>query len=61
MYRSPSVVWVIKSRRLIWAGHVVRMEENRRAFKNLQERLQRSWENKIRMYLIEIDIYEELG
>ena len=27
--------WVIKSRRLIWAGHVARMEEDRSAFKIL--------------------------
>ena len=29
------IVWVIKSRRLRWAGHVVRMEEGRSAFKIL--------------------------
>ena len=42
MYSSPNIVRVIKSRRLKWAGHVVRMEEGRSAFKiltvNLQER-----------------------
>ena len=27
LYRSPNIVRVIKSRRLGWAGHVVRMEE----------------------------------
>ena len=36
------IVRVIKSRRLRWAGHVVRMEEGRSAFKiltgNLQEK-----------------------
>ena len=25
MYSSPNIVWVIKSRRMRWAGHVVRM------------------------------------
>ena len=35
LYRSPNIVRVIKSRRLRWAGHVARMEENRRAFKIL--------------------------
>jgi hypothetical protein len=25
LYSSPNSVWVIKSRRLRWAGHVVRM------------------------------------
>ena len=32
-YRSPNIVRVIKSRRLRWAGHVARMEEDRSAFK----------------------------
>ena len=35
LYRSPNIVWVIKSRRLRWAGHVARMEEGRSAFKIL--------------------------
>ena len=33
LYRSPNIVRVIKSRRLRWAGHVARMEEDRSAFK----------------------------
>ena len=33
LYRSPNSVRVIKSKRLIWAGHVTRMEESRSAFK----------------------------
>ena len=35
LYRSPNVVRMIKSRRLRWAGHVARMEENMSAFKIL--------------------------
>ena len=35
LYRIPNIVRVIKSRRLIWAGHVARMEESRNAFKML--------------------------
>ena len=35
LYRSPSIVRVIKSRRLRWAGHVARMVECRSAFKIL--------------------------
>ena len=35
MYRSPNIVRVIKSRRLRWAGHVVRMEESRSTYKML--------------------------
>jgi len=27
MYSSPNIVWVIKSRRMRWAGHVARMGE----------------------------------
>ena len=35
LYRSPNIVRVTKSRRLIWTGHVARMEEGRSAFKIL--------------------------
>ena len=60
MYRSPNIVRVIKSRRLRWAGHVARMEEGRRAFKNLTDKLagkrylgrpRPRWEDNIRMDL----------
>jgi hypothetical protein len=27
LYPSPNNVWVIKSRKMRWAGHVARMEE----------------------------------
>ena len=65
LYRSPNVVGVIKSRRLIWARHVVRMEEGRRAFRILTGkptgnrplgRSRRRWEDTIRMDLEEIGI-----
>ena len=65
MYRSPNVVRVIKSRRLRWAGHVVRMEEGRSAFKiltgkptgkRLSGRPKRRWDDNIRMDLEEIGI-----
>jgi hypothetical protein len=29
LYSSPNIVWVIKSRRMRWAGHVARMGEGR--------------------------------
>jgi len=29
LYSSPNIVWVIKSRRLRWAGHVVDMGDRR--------------------------------
>ena len=35
LYRSLNIVWVIKSRRLRWAGHVARMDEGRSALKIL--------------------------
>ena len=65
MYRSPDMVRVIKSRRLIWVGRVARMEEGRSAFKVLTGnptgkrplgRPRRRWEDNIRMDLEEIGI-----
>ena len=29
LYSLPNIVWVVKSRRMRWAGHVVRMGEGR--------------------------------
>ena len=29
LFSSPNIVWVIKSRRMRWAGHVARMGEDR--------------------------------
>ena len=55
---SLNVVRVIKSRRLRWARHVARMDEDRSAFKILagtpagkrpSERRKRRWEDNIRM------------
>ena len=68
MVRSIIVKYCLlinKSRRLRWAGHVVRMEEGRSAFKILTgkptkkrplERPRRRWEDNIRMDLEEIGI-----
>ena len=56
---------MIKSKRLKWAGHVVRMEEGRNAFKILTGlptgkrplgRPRHRWEDDIRMDLKEIGI-----
>ena len=30
LYSLPNIVWVVKSRRMRWAGHVARMREGRR-------------------------------
>ena len=65
MYHSPNMVWVIKSRRLRWAGHVSRIKEGRSAFRVLtgkptgmrpSGRPRRRWEDNIRMDHEEIDI-----
>ena len=56
---------MIKSRRLRWAGHVARMEEDKSAFKILTDtptgkihlgRIRRRWEDNIRMDLKEFGI-----
>jgi hypothetical protein len=35
LYCSPNIVWVIKSRRMRWAGHVARMGEGRVVYRVL--------------------------
>ena len=70
LYCSPNIVRVIKYRRLRWAGHVVRMEEDRSAFKILtcipagKRPLggpRRRWEDNIRMDLKEIGVNTRNG
>ena len=38
MYSSPNIVRVIKSRRMRWAGHVARMDEERVVYRVLGNR-----------------------
>jgi len=38
LYSSSNVPWVIKSRRMRWAGHVARMEDRRGAYRVLMWR-----------------------
>jgi hypothetical protein len=33
LYSSPSIIRIIKSRRMGWVGHVTRMGENRNAYR----------------------------
>ena len=35
LYSLPNIVWVVKSRRMRWAGHVARMAEGRGVYRVL--------------------------
>jgi hypothetical protein len=35
LFSSPSIIRMMKSRRMIWAGHVERMREKRNAYRIL--------------------------
>jgi hypothetical protein len=63
LYSSPSIVRIIKSRRMIWADHVARMGEKRNAYillvgkpegKRPLESPRRRWVDNIRMDLGEV-------
>jgi hypothetical protein len=63
LYSSPSIIRIIKSRRMRWAGHVARMGEKRNAYRLLVGkpegkrplgRLRRRWVDNIRMDLGEV-------
>jgi hypothetical protein len=62
LYCSPSIIRIIKSRRMRWAGHVARMGEKNACRilvgkpegKRPLERPRRRWEDNIRMDLREI-------
>jgi len=41
LYSSPNIVWVIKSRRMRWAGHVAHMGEERGVYRVLVGETQR--------------------
>jgi hypothetical protein len=58
LYSSPSIIRIIKSRRMRWAGHVARMRENRNTYRLLVGkpegkrplgRPRRRWMDNIRM------------
>jgi len=63
LYSSPNIVWVIKSRRMRWAGHVACMGEERGVYRVLvgkpegkrsMVRPRRRWVDNIRMDLQEV-------
>jgi hypothetical protein len=63
LYSSPSIIRIIKSRRMRWAGHVARMGENRNVYrilvgkpegKKLLGRPRCRWMDNIKMYLREV-------
>jgi hypothetical protein len=63
LYSSPSIIRIIKSRRMRWAGHVARMFENGNVYRLLVEkpegkiplgRLRRRCVDTIRMDLAEV-------
>jgi hypothetical protein len=63
LYSSPSIIRMIKPRRMRWAGNVARMEENRNAYRILVGnperkrplgRPRRRWVDNIKMDLREI-------
>jgi hypothetical protein len=60
LYSSPSIIRIIRSRRMRWAGHVARMEEKRNAYRLLMGkpkgkrplgRPRRRWVDNIRVDL----------
>jgi hypothetical protein len=63
LYSSPSIIRIIKSRRMRWAGHVARMGEKRNAYRLLVRkpegkrplgRPRHRWVDNIKMDLLEI-------
>jgi hypothetical protein len=63
LYSLPNIIWVIKSRRMRWAGYVVRMGERRGVYgvlvgksegKRPLGRPRRRWDDNIKMDLQEV-------
>ena len=63
LHSLPNIVWVVKSRRMRWSGHVARMVEGRGVHRVLVgkpegkrplERPRRRWEDNIKMDLREV-------
>jgi hypothetical protein len=65
LYSSPSIITMIKSRKMRWTGHVARMWEKRNVYRLLVGtpegkrplgRPRRRWIDKIKMDLLEIGV-----
>jgi hypothetical protein len=65
LYFSPSIIRIIKSRRLRWAGHVARMGDKRNVYmllvgkpegKRPLGRPRRRWIDNIKMGILEIGV-----
>jgi hypothetical protein len=65
LYTSPSIIRIIKSRRMRWAGHAARMGEKRNVYmllvgkpegKRPLGRPRRGWMDNIKMDLLEIGL-----
>jgi hypothetical protein len=65
LYTSPSIIRIIKSRKMRWAGHVARMGEKRNVYRLLVGkpegkrplgRPRRGWINNIKMDVLEIGL-----
>ena len=63
-YLSPSIVWVIKSRRMRWSGHIARAMERRGVYSVLVGKPEekrplgsprRRWDDNIKMHLQEVE------
>jgi hypothetical protein len=63
LYSSPNIIWIMKSKRMRWAGHVARMEEKRGAYRILMGRPEERrplgrprhrWEDNIKTDLQEV-------
>jgi hypothetical protein len=68
LYSSPSIIRIIKLRRMRWAGHVARMGEKRNVYRLLVRkpegkrpigRLRHRWIDNIKMDLLEIGLNVE--